>query len=89
MIFAVRAIPNWMTIGRILLTPVVAALIWIDRPDFGYALALALFVSQPAIDGIDAAILRSVFILLAALTVPHMLLVDMLFRPHFVAKHSS
>ena len=27
MIFAVKAIPNWMTIGRILATPVVAVLI--------------------------------------------------------------
>jgi Brp/Blh family beta-carotene 15,15'-monooxygenase len=54
-----------------------------------WILALALFINQPAIDGVDAAILRSVFILLAALTVPHMLLVDMLFRPHSVAKHSS
>ena len=43
MIFAVKAIPNWMTIGRILATPVVAVLIWMDSPDFGYALALALF----------------------------------------------
>ena len=46
MIFAVKAIPNWMTIGRILATPVVAMLIWIDSPDFGYALALALFTCQ-------------------------------------------
>ena len=54
-----------------------------------WILAFALFINQPAIDGVDAAILRSVFILLAALTVPHMLLVDMLFRPRSVAKHSS
>ncbi len=47
-----------------------------------WALAGALYASQPVADGVDAALLRSVFILLAALTVPHMLLVDVIFRPH-------
>ena len=46
MIFAVKAIPNWMTIGRILATPVVAMLIWMDSPDFGYALALAFTLAS-------------------------------------------
>ena len=58
MIFAIKAIPNWMTIGRILLTPIVAVLIWIDRPDFGYALALALFTLASVTDFFDGWIAR-------------------------------
>ena len=49
-----------------------------------WVLAGALYASQPVADGVDAALLRSVFILLAALTVPHMLLVDMIFRPRTI-----
>ena len=58
MIFAVKAIPNWMTIGRILATPVVAVLIWMDSPDFGYALALALFTLASVTDFFDGWIAR-------------------------------
>ncbi len=58
MIFAVRAIPNWMTIGRILVTPVVAVLIWMDNPDFSYALALALFTLASVTDFFDGWIAR-------------------------------
>ena len=58
MIFAVKAIPNWMTIGRILATPVVAVLIWMDSTDFGYALALALFTLASVTDFFDGWIAR-------------------------------
>ncbi len=58
MIFAVKAIPNWMTIGRILATPVVAMLIWMDSPDFGYALALAVFTLASVTDFFDGWIAR-------------------------------
>jgi len=51
--FAIKAIPNWMTIGRIVLTPIVAMLIWIDHRDFGYALALALFAIASITDFVD------------------------------------
>tara|TARA_B100001057_G_scaffold63071_1_gene56572 strand:+ start:141 stop:704 length:564 start_codon:yes stop_codon:yes gene_type:complete len=58
MIFAVKSIPNWMTIGRIVATPVVAMLIWMDSSDLGYGLALALFTLASVTDFFDGWIAR-------------------------------
>ena len=41
--FTLNELPNWMTIMRIAITPLIAVLIWIDEPAYGYQLALALY----------------------------------------------
>ena len=41
--FTLNDLPNWMTIMRIAFTPLIAVLIWIDEPAYGYQLALALY----------------------------------------------
>jgi cardiolipin synthase len=58
MIFSIKAIPNWMTIIRILMAPLIAVLIWIDRPDFGYAFALYIYTAASVTDFIDGYMAR-------------------------------
>jgi len=48
-----NTLPNWMTIMRIAITPLIAILIWIDEPDYGYQLALALYTIASVTDYID------------------------------------
>ena len=52
------ALPNCMTIVRIAITPMIAVLIWIDEPDFGYQSALALYTIASITDYIDGYIAR-------------------------------
>ena len=49
----VKSLPNLMTVLRLIAAPVVAALIWIDDVDTGYAPALALFVLASLSDFLD------------------------------------
>ena len=51
--FTLNALPNWMTIMRIAITPLIAVLIWIDEPPYGYQLALALYTIASVTDYID------------------------------------
>ncbi|MDB2324050.1 CDP-diacylglycerol--glycerol-3-phosphate 3-phosphatidyltransferase [Alphaproteobacteria bacterium] len=53
MIFAIKAIPNWMTVCRILITPIVAILICLDNTEYGYALALVLYTVASLTDFVD------------------------------------
>ena len=34
--FTLNALPNWMTMMQIAITPLIAVLIWIDEPAYGY-----------------------------------------------------
>ena len=56
--FTLNTLPNWMTIMRIAITPVIAVLIWIDEPAYGYQLALALYTSASVTDYIDGYMAR-------------------------------
>ena len=56
--FTLNALPNWMTIMRIAITPVIAVLIWIDEPAYGYQLALALYTIASVTDYIDGYMAR-------------------------------
>ena len=56
--FTLNALPNWMTIMRIAITPLIAVLIWIDEPAYGYQLALALYTIASVTDYIDGYIAR-------------------------------
>ena len=56
--FTLNALPNWMTIMRIAITPLIAALIWIDEPAYGYQLALALYTLASVTDYIDGYMAR-------------------------------
>lgn len=51
--FTLSAIPNWMTLFRVLFAPMVAVLIWIDQPEWGYVAALALYTVASVTDFID------------------------------------
>ena len=51
--FTLNALPNWMTIMRIAITPLIAVLIWIDEPSYGYQLALALYTIASVTDYIE------------------------------------
>ena len=56
--FTLNALPNWMTIMRIAITPLIAVLIWIDEPPYGYQLALALYTIASVTDYIDGYMAR-------------------------------
>jgi len=48
-----KMVPNWMTILRIMVAPVIAVLIWLDDVKTGYMPALTLFVLASISDFID------------------------------------
>ena len=56
--FTLNALPNWMTIMRIVITPLIAVLIWIDEPAYGYQLALALYTIASVTDYVDGYMAR-------------------------------
>ena len=56
--FTLNELPNWMTIMRIAITPLIAVLIWIDEPAYGYQLALALYTIASVTDYIDGYMAR-------------------------------
>jgi CDP-diacylglycerol--glycerol-3-phosphate 3-phosphatidyltransferase len=56
--FTVASLPNWMTVIRIAVTPVIAVLIWSDIGPFGYQLALYLYTVASMTDYIDGYIAR-------------------------------
>ena len=56
--FTLNTLPNWMTIMRIAITPLIAVLIWIDEPAYGYQLALALYTLASVTDYIDGYMAR-------------------------------
>ena len=56
--FTLNTLPNWMTIIRIAITPLIAVLIWIDEPAYGYQLALALYTLASVTDYIDGYMAR-------------------------------
>ena len=58
MIFSMNAIPNWMTIIRILIAPIVAVLIWTDSAPMGYVWALGLYTIASVTDFIDGYVAR-------------------------------
>ena len=58
MMFTMNALPNWMTIMRIAITPLIAILIWIDEPAYGYQLALVLYTIASVTDYIDGYMAR-------------------------------
>ena len=53
MMTMLKMVPNWMTILRIMVAPVIAVLIWLDDVKTGYMPALALFVLASISDFID------------------------------------
>ena len=56
--FTLNALPNWMTIMRIVIAPLIAVLIWIDEPAYVYPLALALYTIASVTDYIDGYMAR-------------------------------
>ena len=53
MMTILKMVPNWMTILRIVVAPVIAVLIWLDDVKTGYMPALTLFVLASISDFID------------------------------------
>ena len=53
MMTMLKMVPNWMTILRIMVAPVIAVLIWLDDVKTGYMPALMLFVLASISDFID------------------------------------
>ncbi|MGC6497407.1 MAG: CDP-diacylglycerol--glycerol-3-phosphate 3-phosphatidyltransferase [Candidatus Puniceispirillaceae bacterium] len=53
MMTMLKMVPNWMTILRIIVAPVIAVLIWLDDVKTGYMPALTLFVLASISDFID------------------------------------
>ena len=56
--FTLNALPNWMTIMRIVIAPLIAVFIWIDEPAYGYQVALALYTIASVTDYIDGYMAR-------------------------------
>ena len=53
MMTMLKMVPNWMTILRIMVAPVIAVFIWLDDVKTGYLPALTLFVLASISDFID------------------------------------
>lgn len=53
MMTMLKMVPNWMTILRIMVAPVIAVLIWLDDVKTGYMPALTLFVLASISDFFD------------------------------------
>ena len=53
MMTMLKMVPNWMTILRIMVAPVIAVFIWLDDVKTGYMPALTLFVLASISDFID------------------------------------
>ena len=53
MMTMLKMVPNWMTILRIMVAPVIAVLIWLDDVKTGYMPALTLFLVASISDFID------------------------------------
>ena len=56
--FTIASLPNWMTVIRIAITPLIAVLIWSDIQPFGYQLALYLYTVASITDYVDGYIAR-------------------------------
>ena len=48
--FTLASLPNWMTVMRIAITPLIAVLIWSDVAPFYYQLALYLYTIASVTD---------------------------------------
>ncbi len=53
MMSMLKMVPNWMTILRIAVAPLIAVLIWLDDVKTGYMPALTLFILASISDFID------------------------------------
>ena len=56
--FNLASVPNWMTVLRITITPLIAVLIWSDNAPFYYQLALYLYTIASITDYIDGYVAR-------------------------------
>ena len=56
--FKIALIPNWMTVFRIAVTPIIAVLIWSDQAPLFYQIALYLYTLASITDYIDGYIAR-------------------------------
>jgi cardiolipin synthase len=56
--FNLASVPNWMTVLRITVTPLIAVLIWSDNAPFYYQLALYLYTIASITDYIDGYVAR-------------------------------
>ncbi len=56
--FTLSSLPNWMTVMRIAITPLVAVLIWSDLAPHGYQFALYLYTIASVTDYVDGFIAR-------------------------------
>ena len=56
--FTIASLPNWMTVIRIAITPMIAVLIWSDIAPTGYQFALYLYTIASVTDYIDGYVAR-------------------------------
>ena len=56
--FTLASLPNWMTVMRIAIAPLVAVLIWSDLAPHGYQFALYLYTIASVTDYVDGFIAR-------------------------------
>ena len=56
--FTIASLPNWMTVIRIAIAPLIAVLIWSDIPPLGYQFALYLYTVASITDYVDGYIAR-------------------------------
>jgi CDP-diacylglycerol--glycerol-3-phosphate 3-phosphatidyltransferase len=55
---SIDSIPNWMTVLRIAVTPIIAIMIWIDDISYGYLVAFILFTIASITDYLDGMLAR-------------------------------